>query len=46
MNREIHHVLSDITGQSGIAIVEAIAAGQHDPPQLAARCRKGMRSGQ
>jgi hypothetical protein len=35
MNLQIHHVLSDITGISGMAIVEAIVAGQRDPSQLA-----------
>jgi transposase len=46
MNLQIHHVLSDITGQSGMAIVEAIVAGQRDPVQLAALCHKGVRSNQ
>ncbi len=46
MNLQIHHVLSDITGQSGMAIVEAIVAGQRDPAQLAALCQKGVRSNQ
>jgi transposase len=44
MNLQIHHVLSDITGQSGMAIVEAIVAGHRDPVQLAALCHKGVRS--
>ena len=38
MNLQIHHVLSDITGQSGMAIVDAILAGQRDPAQLASLC--------
>jgi transposase len=38
MNLQIHHVLSDITGISGMAILEAIVAGQRDPLQLAALC--------
>ena len=42
MNLQIHHVLSDITGRSGMAIVEAIVeaivAGQRDPIQLASLC--------
>lgn len=38
MNLQIHHVLSDITGISGMAIVEAIVAGQRDPSQLASLC--------
>jgi len=35
MNLQIHHVISDITGQTGLAIVDAILAGQHDPQELA-----------
>jgi transposase len=35
MNLQIHHVLSDITGMSGLAVVDAILAGQRDPQQLA-----------
>lgn len=44
MNLQIHHVLSDITGQSGMAIVEAIVAAEHDPPRLAALCHRRVRS--
>jgi hypothetical protein len=33
MNLQVHHVLPDITGLSGMAIVEAIVAGQRDPRQ-------------
>jgi len=44
MNLQIHHVLSDITGLSGMAIVEAIVAGQRDPDQLACLCHGGVRS--
>src|ERR1700752_4359877 len=35
MNLQIHHVLSDITGISGMAIIDASVAGQRDPGQLA-----------
>jgi transposase len=38
MNLQIHHVLSDVTGISGMAILEAIVAGQRDPLQLAGLC--------
>jgi transposase len=31
MNLQIHHVLSDITGASGQAILDAILAGERDP---------------
>jgi transposase len=44
MNLQIHHVLSDITGLSGMAIVEAIVAGERSPVKLAALCQKGVRS--
>lgn len=35
MNLQIHHVLSDITGVTGFAIVDAILAGERDPAVLA-----------
>jgi transposase len=35
MNLQIHHVLSDITGLSGLAILDAILAGERDPQRLA-----------
>ena len=38
MNLQIHHVLSDITGSSGQAILDAILAGERDPMQLAQLC--------
>ena len=38
MNLQIHHVLSDITGISGMAIVAAIVSGQRDPLELAGLC--------
>jgi transposase len=31
----LHHVLSDISGQSGLAILDAILAGERDPAKLA-----------
>ena len=40
MNLQIHHVLSDITGVSGLAIIDAILKGQRDPKVLA-----GLRHG-
>jgi transposase len=36
MNLQIHHVISDITGVTGLKIVEAILAGERDPKMLAA----------
>ena len=35
MNLQIHPVLSDITGRSGLAILDAIVAGEHNPAVLA-----------
>lgn len=36
MNLQLHHVLSDITGLSGLTILDAILAGERDPRRLAA----------
>src|ERR1700738_5248536 len=36
MNLQLHHVISDITGVTGVAIVEAILAGERNPHTLAA----------
>jgi transposase len=35
MNVHLHHVISDLSGQTGMAIVEAIVAGERDPKKLA-----------
>jgi len=35
MNLQLHHVISDITGVTGMRILEAILAGQRDPSRLA-----------
>jgi transposase len=35
MNLQIHHVISDITGATGLAIVDAILDGQREPAELA-----------
>ncbi|HEX2712581.1 MAG TPA: IS110 family transposase [Candidatus Acidoferrales bacterium] len=35
MNLQIHHVISDITGVTGLAIVDAIVLGETDPHKLA-----------
>jgi len=35
MNVQIHHVLSDLTGVTGLAILDAILAGERDPLALA-----------
>jgi transposase len=43
MNLQLTNVLSDITGQTGLQIIRAIVAGEHDPVKLAQyrdpRCR-------
>lgn len=38
MNVRLHHVISQIHGASGLRVIEAILAGQHDPEVLAALC--------
>ena len=44
MNLQLHHVVNDITGATGMAIVRAIVAGERDGHKLAehrdARCRR------
>ena len=35
MNLQIHHVISDIAGTTGLAILDAILAGERDPKKLA-----------
>src|SRR5450432_4780947 len=35
MNLQLHHVVSDITGATGMAIIRAIIAGERDPAVLA-----------
>lgn len=43
MNLQLHHVVSDVTGATGMRIIRAIVAGERDPAALAAhrdpRCR-------
>jgi transposase len=36
MNLQLHHVVADITGATGMAIIRAIVAGERDPALLAA----------
>jgi transposase len=46
MNLQLHHVVSDITGVTGMRIVRAIVAGERDPSILAsyrdARCKSSF----
>lgn len=44
MNLQIQHVLSDLTGVTGVAIVTAIVAGQRDPKKLAAYRQKNVKA--
>jgi transposase len=44
MNLQLHHVLSSITGMSGLAILDAILAGKRDPIQLAALCSRRVKN--
>jgi transposase len=44
MNVQIHRVLSDITGVSGLAIVDAILAGERDGHELAALCDRRVQA--
>lgn len=43
MNIQLHHVVSDITGATGMRIIRALIAGERDPEIVAsfrdARCR-------
>jgi transposase len=36
MNLHLHHVISDVTGLTGLAILDAILKGERDPQKLAA----------
>jgi transposase len=38
MNLKIHDVISDLTGRSGLAMVEAVLKGERDPAALLALC--------
>src|SRR6202035_4045347 len=41
MNLQLHHVISDITGVTGMAIIRAIVAGERDPKVLASNRERG-----
>jgi hypothetical protein len=43
MNLQLHHVISDITRQTGLAFVDAILAGEWDPWVLASYATSGSR---
>lgn len=46
MNLQLHHVISDVTGATGMKIIRAIVSGQRDPQALAAlrdtRCKASL----
>lgn len=46
MNLQLHHVLSDISGVTGMELIRAIVGGERDPDALAAmrdiRCRENL----
>ena len=46
MNLQLHHVLADITGVTGLSIIRAIVAGERDPSVLAShrdrRCQASV----
>lgn len=48
MNIQLHHVISDISGVTGLRIIRAIVAGERDPDILAAmrdvRCRESIQT--
>jgi transposase len=44
MNVQVHHVLADITGATGTAIIEAILQGERDPVVLAGHRDKRVRA--
>jgi transposase len=44
MNLQVHRVLSDITGLSGLRILDAILGGERNPVVLAQLCHSRVRS--
>ena len=46
MNIQLHHVISDVTGVTGMRIIRAIASGEHNPAVLAqmrdVRCKASL----
>jgi transposase len=46
MNLQLHHVLSELTGSSGLRILDAILAGERNPVKLAELCHWRVKSDQ
>src|SRR6185312_5857148 len=44
MNLQLHHVVTDVTGMTGLKIIRAIVAGERDPGVLAAMRDRNCRS--
>jgi transposase len=44
MNLQLHHVVSDITGVTGMTIIRTIVAGERDPSVLATHRERGCRA--
>ena len=44
MNVHLHHVISDLTGATGLAITDAILDGERDPVRLAALAHRGIKA--
>lgn len=44
MNVQLHNVISDITGETGMKIIRAIVAGERDPKLLASYRNKGCKN--
>jgi transposase len=48
MNLQLHHVVADITGKTGLRIIRSIIEGERDPPVLAAmrdvRCKSSVKT--
>jgi transposase len=46
MNLHLHHVLTDLSGQSGLAILDAILGGERDPKKLAGLANRRVKQPQ
>jgi hypothetical protein len=44
MNAQLTNVISDLTGETGLQIVQAIIAGERDPQQFAALCSSRIKA--
>jgi nitrate reductase cytochrome c-type subunit len=46
MNLQIHHVISDLAGTTGLTIMDAVLAGERDPHKLAQLRHPPIRAGE